>query len=434
MAELFQQLNNFILCYYQINSGLLFFMNIKMHRYFLKSGLALITLGFLLVGALTAKATEYGGLGGRPARPIPGNSRSESIFIHDIIPGQSLEDAVKVINNSAETKTLVVYAADSIVSSGGAFACKQLIEEKKDAGAWITMSKQEVTLASLTFEEIPFTIQAPFNADVGEHNACILIQEKKLPPTGEQQNGIILSFRTGIRVALTVPGEIIRKLEIVNFSVVKKNQNSYILKSSLKNVGNVSIDADVKVRVASFLGPELPLLGGQYPILRGEITDLNFELPRPYWGGWYKAGFTASYDASQNAAIGMNSGAPLTLLKSQEVWFFVWPAPQALAIFGGGILIILILLIWIIWKLFRRHKIKKTWREYTCEKGTDIKKIADSFKCSWKLLAKVNKIKAPYIIAAGTKIKAPSKSVVKISPDKKGVKATKTTDKTKVSK
>lgn len=379
----------------------------------------IIALGAAQIKAPLVLATEYGGLGGRPAHPIPGNNRSDSIFIHNIVPGQSIEDAVKVINNSAEDKTLLVYAADSVVSSGGAFACAQLAEAKKDVGTWITLSKQEVTLASLTSEDIPFTIQAPVNADVGEHNACILIQEKKAPATGEAQNGIILSFRTGIRVALTVPGEIVRRLEIAGFLLSKKNSSIYILKSSLKNTGNVSIDADMKVTVASFFGPILPSLGGQYPILRGQTTDLNFELPAPYWGGWYKASFTASYDASQNAAIGQNSGAPLTVLKSDGIWFFVYPSTQALMIEGGVILILLLLVIWLIWKLLRRRKIKKTWREYTCEKGANIKQLADSFKCSWKLLAKVNKIKAPYIIAAGTKIKIPPKPVDKVANKKK---------------
>lgn len=55
-----------------------------------------------------------------------------------------------------------------------------------------------------TNEIIPFTITVPKNASVGEHNGCILIQEKKNSPK-EDQAGMSLSVRTGIRVAVTVP-------------------------------------------------------------------------------------------------------------------------------------------------------------------------------------------------------------------------------------
>jgi hypothetical protein len=62
----------------------------------------------------------------------------------------------------------------------------------------------------------------PENAGVGEHNGCILIQEKKQKTDG--QTGVSLSVRTGIRLVVTVPGDIVRKLEIDGF-VLNRTKN-----------------------------------------------------------------------------------------------------------------------------------------------------------------------------------------------------------------
>jgi len=77
-----------------------------------------------------------------------------------------------------------------------------------------------VTLKPATNQVIPFVIHTPANADVGEHNGCILIQEKK-PKSSIDQVGVSLSMRTGIRVAITIPGELQRKLEIIGFTVTR---------------------------------------------------------------------------------------------------------------------------------------------------------------------------------------------------------------------
>lgn len=166
----------------------------------------------LLSLSFTAEAIEYGGFGGRPAYPRAGNPRTESIFVHTLEPGAIQKEGIKVVNNTPTKKTFLIYGGDSTPSTDGAFACKQLSEEKNDVGAWIKLDKSEVTMDPSTNQVIPFTITVPQNASVGEHNGCILIQEKKDKQEG--QAGMALSVRTGIRVAITIPGDLVRKLEI----------------------------------------------------------------------------------------------------------------------------------------------------------------------------------------------------------------------------
>ncbi len=349
-------------------------------------------------------AIEYGGFGGRPAYPRADNPRTESIFVHTLEPGDVQKEGVLTVNNSAERKTMLVYAVDSTPSTGGAFACAQFSEAKKDVGAWITLEKSEVTLEPGTNELVPFTIAVPQNASVGEHNGCIVMQEKK--EKAQAGSGASLSFRTGLRVAITIPGTLVRKLEIVGFTVTPE-KDGYLLHPLVKNTGNVSIDADAKVITRYFFGLTHFTHGGQYPILRSETSDWNFELKKPFWGGWYRSSFVVEYDENPEAGVGVKSGKVLTRLEGPSVWFWSFPTPAALAI---EIVILLALafggfLFWLSQK--RKNWIKENWVSYEVKPGEDIKSLAERFDVSWKLLAKVNKLKPPYALKSGEKIKVP---------------------------
>lgn len=350
-------------------------------------------------------AVEYGGIGGRPAFPRSDNPRTESIFIHILNPGQIQEEGVLVVNNTQERKTLLVYGVDSVYSSGGAFACGQMSDEKKGVGKWLSLGKTEVALDPGTNEMVPFTIQVPKDTSVGEHNGCIVIQEKK--EKSEDQEGMKLSFRTGLRVAITIPGEITRKLEIIGFKVKRRTGGDFLLVPTVNNLGNVSIDADVKVITKYFFGLTLIEHGGRFPILRGSISDWNFELKKPFWGGWYRSSLFVEYDENQEAGVGIQSGKELTKLKRAPVWFFSFPTPTALAIEIIALLCVVVLVI-LFWLSKKRKKwIAEKWVEYEVKRSEDIKTLAEKFDVSWKLLARVNKLKPPYVLNPEEKIKVP---------------------------
>ncbi len=358
---------------------------------------------FFFVG--NTLAIEYGGIGGRPAYPRSDNPRTESIFVHSLEPGDVQEEGVLVVNNTEEKKILLVYAVDSTPSTGGAFACAQKSETPEDVGAWIELKKTEVTVDPSSNVLVPFTITVPQNASVGEHNGCIIIQEKE--EEKREGSGVLLSFRTGLRVAITIPGELKRKLEIAGFTVTKKEDGIFLLHPLVKNLGNVSIDTNVKVITRYFFGSIFFEHGGQYPILRGETSDWNFELKRPFWGGWYRSSLIVEYDENPEAGVGVESGKAMTRLEGPSVWFFSFPTSTALII-ELLVLLGLVLIGFVFW--FRRKRkmwIKEKWVVYEIKSGEDIKSIAEKLDVSWKLLAKVNKIEPPYVLKTGSKIKVP---------------------------
>ena len=370
-----------------------------------------VILSFLII-PLHAQAIEYKGIGLRPAFPREGNPRTEDIFIHTIKPGDVVEDGARVINNTDVPKTLLVYAADYLAASSGGFACRQYVEEKKEVGSWIKMEKEELTLPPQSNEVVKFTITVPPTADVGEQNGCIVVQEKNPAPANpnnpnDTAPGMNLSFRTGLRIALTIPGDIKKGLKIVDFNAGQRSDGNVLFTANIENIGNVSVDTSVKVKTSNLLNKTIIEHGGQYPLLRGKVYDFNYEWKRPFWGGIYFSQLTAEYDPSFVSELGQKSDTQTTVLKSVKKVFFVWPALPALLIE----LFVILALLYLFFKVYRKNrlnkKVQQTWVRYKVKPQDDITDIAKKVRVKWKTLAFVNHIKPPYILVPGQFIKIP---------------------------
>lgn len=344
-----------------------------------------------------------GGIGGRPAYPREDNTRSESIFIHIIDAGDSVEDGINIVNNTNQPKTVDVYATDSIVSSGGAFACAQRIDETNDVGTWISMDKNQVELEANSSEITNFTISVPGTTGVGEHDGCIVIQESL--PDAETDQGIGLSFRTAIRVAIQVPGEIEKNLQYVGFES-QTSDSSIVLMPKIENSGNVSIDASIQTYINAFYGGVVSERGGEFPVLRGQTGEWNFEHPRPFWGGLFKATTTASYDQNEDNFIGNNEPDTVSITYD-PIWIFVAPHIVALIIQILGVILLLFVFKRILGKRRQRANVKQKWVNHTVRANEDIKSIAKASDESWKKIARANKLKPPYTLQKGSQIKIP---------------------------
>jgi len=364
----------------------------------------ILALSLLTKGVL---ALEYGGIGGKPAFPDSNNPRSESIFIFTIEPGKTKKDGILVVNNTQQKKTLLVYATDSQRSSDGSFACEQLLDDKNSVGNWIELEKNEVTLAPNTNAIVNFTVTAPESIDIGEHNGCILIQEKSIAQS--EGGGVSLSFRTGVRVAVTIPGEQIRNLSIQGFDI--KNQDNKIKSVlSVKNNGNVSIDAKVKLFIESVFGAKTQVADNQYPIIRGDTSTYNFELPSQDLGGFYKVNALITYDESPDAKIGVNTQSPQKELSTQSGLIFLMPSPLFIGVYAFAVIGILIF-VFVLYRRIQFYKtVKSTWEKIAVTSEDNIQSIAKRYHIDWKKLAMVNKIKAPYTFSSRMSILVPPKT------------------------
>jgi hypothetical protein len=371
----------------------------------LLGGMVGVAAGLCMLFGGAASAVEQGGLGGKPAHPKSDNSRSQSIFVHALDPGEQARDGVEVINNTDDTKQILVYAVDSQISSGGAFACAQMADKPISVGNWVTMDKTQITLAPDSKQTVDFTIKTPKNAAPGEHNGCIVIQDMEQHTTSDN-NGIVLSLRSAIRLAVTIPGDIKKGLTFTGLGVEPKDEKNLLLSTALKNNGNVSLDAKLDIALKYPIGITAAKVGGSFPVLSGNEGRFNFEADRPFWGGWYRLTATAHYNDKVEFSIG--EGSPNAEI-SQDTWIFIAPKPVAAALEGALVVVVVAGGAWFVRRRMTAKKAREAARKHIVEANEDLHTIAEDANVSWKLLARINNLKPPYQLKAGQVLIVPSK-------------------------
>jgi hypothetical protein len=355
-------------------------------------------------------AVEDGAVGAKPAYPKADNARTKSIFIYTLKLGETASDGVKVVNTGSKTKSVHLYPVDGVLASGGTFSCAQEVEPRKDVGAWLKLSDEHVVVPGNGSVTVPFTVTVPAQADVGEHNGCVAIQEEdqKSATTG---NGVALTFRTAIRVAVTIPGKIVKSLDFIGVTASKNEAGSVVVVPTIRNTGNVSLDTQLKTELSPIFGTAVSQDNGSYPILPRSTASWNLEIKSPFWGGLYRAKVTAAYNADPAAGIGAKN-PDLKTLSSKSSLVVITPKPLAAAVEAAVVLALAAAVWWLLRRQRRSRHVRSKWRTYTVKEHDTIVKIAQHHGVAWKQLASANKLKAPYHIEAGQELKVPPKKEV----------------------
>jgi len=308
-------------------------------------------------------------------------------------------------NNTEETRTIKVGAVDSSLASDGAFSCAQELEDKKDVGSWIQLSSSSVTVAPGQNKDVPFTINVPNGISVGEHGGCITIQDTQNTES-TTQNGVVLSFRSAIRVAITIPGEIVKDLDFTQINT-STDKGSYLVQPTIENKGNVSLDTKVTVRLISLVGTVADTKEGTYPILPNSSASWSFQLSSPFWGGIYRAEAEAKFDGNVNSQLGESAGNESSNRTISSGYIFILPSPIAAIIEGFIALLLVAAIVLSIKKHSHKRHVKHRWQTYTVRNGDTVKTIASAHNIPWKKLASSNKLKAPYDLEIGKKLRVP---------------------------
>ncbi|MBI4090651.1 MAG: LysM peptidoglycan-binding domain-containing protein [Candidatus Komeilibacteria bacterium] len=384
---------------------------------------------FLIFGVISiaqyASALSSGGIGGYPSNPDPGIQYSDSWFIYNLDTGESKEDTLTLQNTSDQTQTVKLYAVDSVATGDGNFALRDEKDPREGVGAWIHLDENIVTLEPGTERGVRFAITIPVDASVGEHSGGIILQKTNAPSVDVGSSGASIVTRVGIRVYETVPGELVKKLELATFTVREETTAAkgtiYVANFGIVNKSNVSLKAAASVQVTGWgktaWFPNSKFTNGLYldfsditnffkgaklenelSLLRDKQVDMNLEWPKPVFGHFiFQA--VVSYD-------GVNGPEKLTS-SAIDVWVIPW---NVLGVIG---ILILLLLVWGIFGRMRGGG--KKWKEYTVRPGDQLGTIASAAGISWKKLAKANKLKTP-TVTPGQTIRVPGKSTESPSP------------------
>jgi hypothetical protein len=137
-----------------------------------------------------------------PAAPSTATPSSAAAhFSYSLAAGEDATGAVVVSNLTDHPLTLALYGADLIpLSANGGYTVAQLGQQMHGVGAWIRV-QPTVTLAPLTEDTVPFSVDVPETAAPGEYGGAVVAQNA---PQGGA--GIAVQTREALEVAVRVPG------------------------------------------------------------------------------------------------------------------------------------------------------------------------------------------------------------------------------------
>lgn len=422
----------------------------------------LFLLFFALIPNLT-RAIEYGQMGGRPTYYDPSVPDSQSWFIYNLDPGVSKEDSMTVANLYNDSWVAVIYAADSIKSSSGGFALRQLTEPKDAVGSWVKFYPDpKPEFANKVFEEkktidevckvsgddlknnyelneekvnelgewckgkelvelemgagdrrdLLFVITIPEGADVGEHTGGILIQ-KKSKDEADQGDGskVMLTTRVGVRIYETVPGEIVRKLNFSDFQITNNFDEFFLPWDDLKKDKFREYLITSKINNPGNASTDFGEKINIHNVItrKNEVIDnRNFQVLRgdDFTSSLAWKGPRLAYLSFQKEYRYKDSDGNEQIIHSESIkkWFIPWREMVIFVFFA-----LVAGAIYYVWKRYQRKNYGGIgWVDYMIKDGDTIQTLSTKFEVAWKVLVKTNKLKAPYILEAGKIIKVPN--------------------------
>ena len=151
-----------------------------------------------------------------PSGPKGPNGRPALDYKLD--PGATITDHVAVTNHSKRTLTLRLYANDAFTTAGGGFDLRAGSAAATDAGRWIKLSRDRLTVPSSTRIVVPFTMTVPADATPGDHAAGV-VASLVAGTTDAGGNQVTVDHRVGTRVYLRVTGALRPVLSVTDVEI-----------------------------------------------------------------------------------------------------------------------------------------------------------------------------------------------------------------------
>ena len=180
-------------------------------------------------------------------------------FDLELTPGQEFKDSVRVRNLSGQQIKLGVYATDALNTENGAVDLLAGADRPEDLGAWITLEREDVTLASNDFIDIPFTLKVPTTASPGDHTAGIIASYVG-EGGGTAGPAVTIDRRIGTRVLVRVAGTLTPKLVVSDLKTSwdgpmnPLGRGTTTVAYRVSNDGNVRMGATQKIKISSPIG------------------------------------------------------------------------------------------------------------------------------------------------------------------------------------
>ena len=189
--------------------------------------------------------------------PLVGHAASVSPSTIDMVSSgaEVLESSFTIFNTSANAQT---YFLDLLAfEPSGEDGTPAFTPEKSSDSAflsWIAFPLQEVPVPALSTVDVPFRVAVPDDVAAGTYYGAITVSTA--PSEVVATNGATIEATTAILVFLTVEGETVEKLELLDFTFEQTGSTLPFgtFRYRLQNQGNVYLVPDGTVRLTGLFG------------------------------------------------------------------------------------------------------------------------------------------------------------------------------------
>jgi len=342
-------------------------------------------------------------------------TNNQSWFTYEKKPGEVIEDVAEVKNLSDSTIKAHVYPVDATSNDSGSFILKLENESRDGIGKWTTMNSQDIiTIAPHQNIDFPFQIKVPENITPGQYFGGLVLEEIGDSPqviqtaaastaTGKTIccTNILVKTRIGLRIYLTIPGTIKDSMEWSDFNILQKNTQTNF-QFEIKNTGNVGLEPIATIKIYDNSGNQIDevqkTLGESLP--GTTINPVIIWDKQPLFGSFKAVGQVTYHIKSQTVDTQLHGSAENN---TKTTNFSIIPWKMLIII----LLCILAAGIGFIIYFRNQQQIKSGWELYEIQPNDNIMSVAQAHNVDWKKLANVNKLKPPYLIRSGEKLRVP---------------------------
>jgi uncharacterized membrane protein len=257
--------------------------------------LLLATLGLVGPFARPAAAADWTV---EPAANQFGAGREN--FQYTLNPGGQVEDGVVVVNHGATPLRLALQATD--------------------AGEWVSLDRDDVTVPPGKSAEVPFVLALPSDASPGDHVGDIVTSN-----AGQ---------RVGVPIRLRVGGALKPNLSVENVGVHYSDGDATVT-YTVHNTGNAILSARQRVSVSGPFG-RWTVAAGSIPDTAPLLPGKNLKVSAPLHDVTPALRLTATVTLVPLLTDAAGSTAPLAATKtSGSAWTVPWALLIAVLVVGG---------------------------------------------------------------------------------------------------
>ncbi|HCW32640.1 MAG: hypothetical protein UT36_C0001G0202 [Candidatus Peregrinibacteria bacterium GW2011_GWF2_39_17] len=331
---------------------------------------------------------------------------AQSWFVYNLDPGKVLNDKVLITNNSDKIQKVKIIPVDAEATSSGLFALKSKQSAQIGVGGWITINDPIFSLGPKEHKTCLFTINIPKDTPPGDYAGGLIVipydDEVNVEDTSKKGTGISTVINVGVRVYVNVSGQVNIDFKWDDFSQQFNDKDQSLFMFNFSNNGNVAIEAKGEMQLQSlfFKPTSIPIdLGVVYS---GKSTNPKVTWKSPFPFGRVTATTSIHYTrANVFGALEDNSDQGGDLEKILSFWII--PYKEV----GVSFLVFFMIFGILAYRYQRSMALLKNCKPYISPIEESITSIAQKYGISWKVLAKINKIKFPFIVHENQSILIP---------------------------